>query len=78
MYFVIQQDGARLIVPMNDATSAAVRHLFGDKAQMVEEYYVHGEGLAFEQLPNRTIIEVLTKERVNEYIQRGINHPRSK
>ena len=79
MYYVIQQAWSnRLIVPMNDATSAAIRHLFGDKAQMVEEYYVQGEGAAFEQLPNKTIVEVWTKDRVDEYIQRGLDHPRSK
>lgn len=77
MYFVIQQAWSqRLIIPMNDATSAAVRHLFGDKAQMVEEYYVEKKGSAFEQLPNKVIIEIWTKERVDEYIDRGLEHPR--
>lgn len=79
MYYVIPlQWSHRLVVPMNEATSAAVKHLFGDKTQIVEEYYVEKQGCAFEQLPNKTIIEVWSRERVEEYINRGLEHPRKK
>lgn len=79
MYYVITQAWSnRIIVPMNEATTVAIKQLFGDKAQLVEEYYVQNEGSAFEQIPNKTIIEVWSKDKVDEYIDRGLANPRSK
>lgn len=79
MYYVINMGWSnRIVVPMNENTSAAIKQLFGDKAQIVEEYYIQNEGSAFEQIPNKTIIEVWSKDKVDEYIDRGLANPRPK
>lgn len=86
MYYVINAGWSnRIIVPMNDKTSTAIALLYGtDNSTVsrphhfVEEYYVPEQGSAFQIIPNTTIIEVWSPEKIKEFIERGLANPRPK
>ena len=76
MYFVISIGYSdKIIVPMNESTSVAIKHIFGDKVDYMYEYYVQGEGQAWEHTDRRVSIEICDTNKCKEYRERGINNP---
>jgi len=64
----------RLLVPMTDKTSAAIKELFD--CTYAEERYVQGEGQCYDLTDDYCNIEVVSDEKVDEQLSRAVQHPK--
>jgi len=61
---------------MNENTSVSIKHIFGDKVDYVSEYYIQGEGVAWQFTNDRVNIEIWDTSKYKEYKERGIKNPK--
>ena len=77
MYYVINMGySRRLLVPMTDKSSAAVKELFD--CTYVDERYVQGIGQVYDVTNDYVQIEVFTDDKIDEMVERGKANPRPK
>jgi len=77
MYFVISIGYSnKIIVPMNESTSVAIKHIFGDKSDYVSQYYAQDQGFAWEPTDDRVNIEICDTGKYKEYKERGFKYPK--
>lgn len=75
MYYVINLGySRRLLVPMTDKSSAAVKELFD--CTYAEERYVQGVGPVYDVTNDYVQIEVVIDDRIDEMVEWGKANPR--
>jgi hypothetical protein len=75
MYYVINLGySRRLLVPMNDKSSAAIKELFD--CTYAEERYVQGVGPVYDVTNDYNQIEVVTDDKIDEMVELGKANPR--
>jgi len=75
MYYVINLGySRRLLVPMTDKSSAAVKELFD--CTYAEERYVQGVGQVYNVTDDFCQIEVMSDEAIDDKMMKGIANPR--
>ena len=75
MYYVINMGySRRLLVPMTDKTSAAIKELFD--CTYAEERYVTSVGTVYDVTDDYCQIEVVSDEIIDDKMMKGIANPR--
>ena len=76
MYYVINMGySRRLLVPMTDKSSAAIKELFD--CTYAKERYVQGVGQVYDVTDDQCEIEVISDELIDDKMMKGTANPRT-